>query len=340
MISGQRDSVQTRQPDWLETRAGHAPPRTGSRTPPGSSSASSTASACLAFRAGQQLRLMTRNRQQVTSHLSRDRRCAAGPGGERLHCRRGRSWAFDGDQTSFFPAAAPARGPRSRAGRCAPRCPYTCMCSTCCGPTAAMYGPCRWRERKRLLRGLLSFRDPLRFTEHRDADGEAYWREACQQGLGRDHRQAGPTRPIDPGAHPGLAEVQMRERAGVSSSAATTRPPGIPPPGSARCCSATTTANGKLRYAGKVGTGFDRRTPDQPARGPGRRRETGAGLRARPRPAQVRGALGGTPARRPGRFPHRMDGGRAAGAIPDSRACGGTRTPADVVRENALKGPA
>jgi bifunctional non-homologous end joining protein LigD len=38
------------------------------------------------------------------------------------------------------------------------------------------------RERKRLLRGLLSFRDPLRFTEHRDTDGEAYWREACGKG--------------------------------------------------------------------------------------------------------------------------------------------------------------
>jgi bifunctional non-homologous end joining protein LigD len=38
------------------------------------------------------------------------------------------------------------------------------------------------RKRKRLLRRLLSFRDPLRFTEHRDTDGEAYWREACAKG--------------------------------------------------------------------------------------------------------------------------------------------------------------
>ena len=42
--------------------------------------------------------------------------------------------------------------------------------------------PLPLRERKRLLRGLLSFRDPLRFTEHRDADGEAYFREACAKG--------------------------------------------------------------------------------------------------------------------------------------------------------------
>jgi bifunctional non-homologous end joining protein LigD len=37
-------------------------------------------------------------------------------------------------------------------------------------------------ERKKILRGLLSFDDPLRFTEHRDTEGEAYYREACAQG--------------------------------------------------------------------------------------------------------------------------------------------------------------
>src|SRR5262249_56740024 len=34
-------------------------------------------------------------------------------------------------------------------------------------------------ERKPILRGLLSFDDPLRYTEHRDTEGEAYYREAC-----------------------------------------------------------------------------------------------------------------------------------------------------------------
>jgi ATP-dependent DNA ligase len=37
-------------------------------------------------------------------------------------------------------------------------------------------------ERKKILRGLLSFDDPLRFTEHRDTEGEAYYREACAKG--------------------------------------------------------------------------------------------------------------------------------------------------------------
>src|SRR5258707_921109 len=42
--------------------------------------------------------------------------------------------------------------------------------------------PLPMRDRKRLLRGVLTFDDPLRFTEHRETDGEAYYREACAKG--------------------------------------------------------------------------------------------------------------------------------------------------------------
>jgi bifunctional non-homologous end joining protein LigD len=38
------------------------------------------------------------------------------------------------------------------------------------------------RDRKRLLGQTLSFDDPLRYTEHRDGDGEALWRQACRDG--------------------------------------------------------------------------------------------------------------------------------------------------------------
>lgn len=37
-------------------------------------------------------------------------------------------------------------------------------------------------ERKRLLAGLIDFRDPLRFTEDRAGDGAAFWRQACLDG--------------------------------------------------------------------------------------------------------------------------------------------------------------
>jgi bifunctional non-homologous end joining protein LigD len=37
-------------------------------------------------------------------------------------------------------------------------------------------------ERKDVLRAALAFNDPLRYTEHRDTEGEAYFREACRLG--------------------------------------------------------------------------------------------------------------------------------------------------------------
>ena len=37
-------------------------------------------------------------------------------------------------------------------------------------------------ERKDVLRAALAFDDPLRYTEHRDTDGEAYYRQACHDG--------------------------------------------------------------------------------------------------------------------------------------------------------------
>lgn len=38
------------------------------------------------------------------------------------------------------------------------------------------------RERKRLLATALDFKDPLRFTEYRETEGEAYFSEACYKG--------------------------------------------------------------------------------------------------------------------------------------------------------------
>src|SRR6266446_5867056 len=38
------------------------------------------------------------------------------------------------------------------------------------------------RYRKELLRHAFSFRDPLRLSKHREAEGEAFYREACSKG--------------------------------------------------------------------------------------------------------------------------------------------------------------
>src|SRR6267142_4696596 len=38
-------------------------------------------------------------------------------------------------------------------------------------------------HRKQLLENTFDFRDPVRFTEHREKEGEAYYRQACRKGL-------------------------------------------------------------------------------------------------------------------------------------------------------------
>jgi bifunctional non-homologous end joining protein LigD len=38
------------------------------------------------------------------------------------------------------------------------------------------------RERKQVLRDAVTFTDPLRFTTHRNRDGESFYREACEKG--------------------------------------------------------------------------------------------------------------------------------------------------------------
>ncbi len=42
--------------------------------------------------------------------------------------------------------------------------------------------PLPLRERKALLRDALAFEDPIRFTQHRNRDGEAFFEEACRKG--------------------------------------------------------------------------------------------------------------------------------------------------------------
>ena len=52
-------------------------------------------------------------------------------------------------------------------------------------------------ERKQLLEGAVDFTDPLRFSTHRDTDGQAYLREACARGW-EGLLPNVPTRPTDP----------------------------------------------------------------------------------------------------------------------------------------------
>ena len=112
-------------------------------------------------------------------------------------------------------------------------------------------------ERKALLRDLLSFRDPLRFTEHRDGDGEAYFTEACRVGWeGLIAKRA------DTSYRPGRTRDWLKFKClnGQEFVIGGYTDPQRSRIGFGALPLGYYGRDGKLHYAGKVGTGFDRRT--------------------------------------------------------------------------------
>lgn len=110
------------------------------------------------------------------------------------------------------------------------------------------------RRRKALLRGALEYGGPLRFTPHRIGDGVAYWNEACRRGWEGviAKRAAGPY-------------VHGRSKDWLKFKCATAQEFVIggytDPQGSRVGFGALLIGyyeKGRLRYAGKVGTGYDR----------------------------------------------------------------------------------
>ena len=135
---------------------------------------------CLAFRSGRQVRLMTRNHKEDTSTYPEiTEALAAQQAGDFII--DGEIVAFDGSQTRFarLQQRLGVRHPGSDLLAEVPVYYYIFDVLWADGRDAR---PLPLRERKRILRGLLAFTGPLRFTEHRDTDGEAYFRQACASG--------------------------------------------------------------------------------------------------------------------------------------------------------------
>ena len=134
---------------------------------------------CLAY-CGGQVRLMSRNQHQITGTFPEIADALTA-----LHLPAlvldGEIVAFDRDQTSF------ARLQR-RLGVAHPASELLAEVPVFYYIFDVMYSGGRdtrglpQGERKQILRGLLSYHDPLRYTEHRDEDGEAYWHQACRSG--------------------------------------------------------------------------------------------------------------------------------------------------------------
>ena len=136
---------------------------------------------CLAFAGGGRVRLMTRNEHDISSTFPE---VAGALAAQRLaddFVADGEIVAFDRDQTKFsllqhrFGVVKPAADLLAEV----PAYYYLFDVLWAGGRDVR---PRPLLERKKILRDLLSFDNPLHFTEHRDTEGEAYYREACAKG--------------------------------------------------------------------------------------------------------------------------------------------------------------
>ena len=112
------------------------------------------------------------------------------------------------------------------------------------------------RERKALLRRTLSFADPIRMTSHRNRDGEAYFEEACRKGWEGLIAKRADSRYVHGRSRDWLKFKCSAEQELVIGGYTAPR-------GSRTDLGALLLGvydEGRLRYAGKVGTGFTRAT--------------------------------------------------------------------------------
>jgi bifunctional non-homologous end joining protein LigD len=111
-------------------------------------------------------------------------------------------------------------------------------------------------ERKQLLRKAFHFKEPLRFTEHRETEGEAYYREACDRHWEGIIAKNAESMYVSGRSREWLKFKCVNEQEFVVV--------GYTDPEGQRVGFGALLVgyydHGKLRYAGKVGTGYDNET--------------------------------------------------------------------------------
>ena len=135
---------------------------------------------CVAYRDRDGVALMTRNRQRVNSTYPELSAALAAQRADDFVID-GEVVAFDGNVTSFsrLQQRLGVRNPSEHLKATVPVVYYLFDVLRADGRDVTSLS---LRERKQLLRALLSFSGPLRFTMHRSAGAEAYWDQACGRG--------------------------------------------------------------------------------------------------------------------------------------------------------------
>ncbi|TNC20879.1 non-homologous end-joining DNA ligase [Amycolatopsis alkalitolerans] len=163
--------------------------------------------------------------------------------------------AFDGAQTSFAKLQRRIHlTDRTRIDATGVRVYYYLFDLLVFGHTDA--GPLPLRQRKQLLHKAFDWADPLRYSRHRDTEGERYFRYACSHGWeGVIAKRA--DAPYRPGRTPDWLKFKcVKDQEFVVG--------GYTRPGGSRSGFGALLVgyyeDGKLRYAGKVGTGYTEAT--------------------------------------------------------------------------------
>ena len=210
---------------------------------------------CLAFGTSSRVRLMTRNQKEVAQNYPEIAGALRDQGHDDFIVD-GEIVAFHGAETSFelLQSRIHVTHPDAALVRRVPVFYYI---------FDVLYAGARdvrelpLRERKDVLAGLLDFQDPLRFTEHRDTDGEAYYAEACRDGWeGLIAKRA------DAPYRAGRSRDWLKFKCETNQELVIG---GFTDPQRSRIAFGALLLGyydsaGRLVYAGKVGTGFDTKT--------------------------------------------------------------------------------
>lgn len=209
----------------------------------------------IAGRAGDRVELFSRNHKSMNASYPELVGALAGQPMDRF-IADGEIVAFDGDQTSFamLQGRIHQTDPRRiRASRVSVFCYFFDLLSL----EGHELTDQPLRERKALLREAFTFADPIRYSTHRNKDGERYYAEACAKGWeGLIAKRA--DSPYRPGRRtPDWLKFKcVRDQEMVIG--------GFTDPAGTRVGFGALLVgyyqDGKLRYAGKVGTGFNQQT--------------------------------------------------------------------------------
>jgi bifunctional non-homologous end joining protein LigD len=207
---------------------------------------------CLTFADSSGIRLMSRNQRDITTTYPDLAAPLAAQITSPGHILDGEIVAFRGDDTSFAQL-------QQRLGLLHPSPSLVSSVPVAYYIFDVMYAdgqdvrPLPQRERKEILRQLLPFDGPLRYTEHRERDGERFFEQACRdrwEGLIAKRAAA----PYQSGRTRNWLKFKC-ENAQEFVIGGYTDPQGSRQ-GLGALLLGYYDADGKLAYAGKVGTGF------------------------------------------------------------------------------------